>query len=127
MIGSGWLFSAQLNAQAAGNYAFAAWVCAALVAMFVGLCFAKLCMMFPERGLNAKCVSISHGKDFGMVFSFSIWVGLLAMIPTEAQATVQYLTPFIKFTSLYDGSSLTYSGRIAAILILAVYTIANYI
>ncbi|MBK2126148.1 APC family permease [Fangia hongkongensis] len=126
MVGSGWLFSAQLNAQLAGNYAFIAWIGAAFIALIVGLCFAKLCALYPERGLNAKCVSISHGKDFGMVFAFAIWFGLLAMIPTEAQATVQYLSPFIHFTTLYEGASLTASGKLFAIIILAVYFAINY-
>ncbi len=126
MVGSGWLFSAQLNAQLAGNYAFIAWVIAAFIAIIVGLCFAKLCALYPERGLNAKCVSLSHGKDFGMVFAFAIWFGLLAMIPTEAQATVQYLSPFVKFTTLYQGESLTWSGKIFAVIILGIYFIVNY-
>lgn len=126
MVGSGWLFSAQLNAQLSGNYAFIAWMCAAFIAITVGLCFAKLCALFPERGLNAKCVSLSHGKDFGMVFAFAIWFGLLAMIPTEAQATVQYLNPFIKFTTLYHGQSLSWSGKILAVIILSVYFLINY-
>ena len=126
MVGSGWLFSAQLNAQLAGNYAFIAWIGAAFIAIIVGLCFAKLCALVPERGLNAKCVSLSHGKDFGMVFAFAIWIGLLAMIPTEAQATVQYLSPFIKFTTLYHGESLTWSGKAFAVIILGVYFVVNY-
>lgn len=126
MIGSGWLFSAQLNAQLAGNWAFIAWIIAAAIALSVGLCFAKLCQIYPERGLNAKCVSISHGKDFGMVFAFGIWFGLLAMIPTEAQATVQYLSPFIHFTDLYAHDSLTVSGKLFAVIILIIYFGINY-
>jgi len=126
MIGSGWLFSAQLNAQLAGNYAFIAWLGAALIAMAVGLCFAKLCSIYPEHGLNAKCVSISHGKDFGMVFGFAIWFGLLAIIPTEAQATVQYLSPFFRFSTLYENDALTLSGKLFAIAILVVFFVVNY-
>ncbi|QGN80605.1 L-aspartate transporter [Piscirickettsia salmonis] len=126
MIGSGWLFSAQLNAQLAGNYAFIAWIIAAAVAIIVGLCFSRLCILFPERGINAKCTSISHGKDFGMIFAFAIWFGLLAMIPTEAQATTQYLSPFIKFVTLYQNDALTITGKFAALVILLVYFIINY-
>ena len=126
MIGSGWLFSAQLNVQLAGNYAFIAWLGAAFIAMVVGLCFAKLCSLYPEHGLNAKCVSISHGKDFGMVFGFAIWFGLLAIIPTEAQATVQYLSPFFYFSTLYENDALTLSGRLIAIVILMIYFVVNY-
>ncbi|WP_162902123.1 amino acid permease, partial [Facilibium subflavum] len=54
------------------------------------------------------------------------WFGLLAMIPTEAQATVQYLSPFISFTHLYEGNALTFSGRILAIVILMIYFLINY-
>ena len=126
MVGSGWLFSAQLNAQLAGNYAFIAWLLAAIIAISVGLCFARICTLFPERGLNAKCTTLSHGKDFGMVFAFAIWFGLLAMIPTEAQATVQYLSPFIHSVTLYENGALTLTGKLFAIVILAVYFAVNY-
>lgn len=126
MVGSGWLFSAQLNAKVAGNYAFLAWIIAALIAITVGLCFSRLCILYPERGLNAKCSAISHGKDFGMIFAFAIWFGLLAMIPTEAQATVQYLSPFIHFTQLFDHGSLTLSGKLLALIILFIYFMVNY-
>ncbi|WP_077216674.1 APC family permease [Piscirickettsia litoralis] len=126
MVGSGWLFSAQLNAQLAGNYAFIAWVVAAAIAIIVGLCFSRLCTLFPERGINAKCTAVSHGKDFGMIFAFAIWFGLLAMIPTEAQATTQYLNPFIKFITLYEHGSLTIAGKLTALIILLVYFMINY-
>ncbi len=126
MIGSGWLFSAQLNAQLAGNYAFIAWMIAAVIAITIGLCFSRLCALFPERGINAKCTSMSHGKDFGMIFAFAIWFGLLAMIPTEAQATTQYLSPFVHVVSLYDNGSLTIAGKIFALLILVIYFAMNY-
>ena len=126
MIGSGWLFSAQLNAQLAGNYAFIAWMIAAVIAITIGLCFSRLCALFPERGINAKCTSMSHGKDFGMIFAFAIWFGLLAMIPTEAQATTQYLSPFVHVVSLYDDGSLTIAGKIFSLLILVIYFAMNY-
>ena len=126
MIGSGWLFSAQLNAQLSGNYAFLAWICAAAVAIIVGLCFSRLCVLYPDRGINAKCTSISHGKDFGMIFAFAIWFGLLAMIPTEAQATTQYLSPFINFITFYDNGSLTIAGKFFALIILMLYFGVNY-
>lgn len=126
MIGSGWLFSAQLNAKLSGNYSFIAWLISAFIAMAVGLCFSKLCSIYPEHGLNAKCVSISHGKDFGMVFSFAIWFGLLAIIPTEAQATIQYLSPFFHSYVLYENNGLTLPGQLFAIIILIIFFIVNY-
>ena len=50
MVGSGWLFSAQLNAQLAGNYAFLAWVTAASVAVIVAICLASVVKKYPVRG-----------------------------------------------------------------------------
>lgn len=127
MIGSGWLFSAQLSAQISGNYAFLAWCLAAVVAILVGMCFAKLCALHPVRGLNAKCVSISHGSEFGMAFGFAIWFGLLLMVPTEAQATTQYLAPFIaKYVIIYENDSLTIAGKLFAIAILFGYLVVNF-
>ena len=38
MVGSGWLFSSQLVAQKAGNYAFLSWIVAAIIIVGIGLC-----------------------------------------------------------------------------------------
>jgi amino acid transporter len=126
MVGSGWLFSAQLNAKFAGNYSFIAWLIAAGIVSLVGLCFAKICTMYPQRGINVKCTSLSHGKDFGLIFAFCFWFGVLAMIPNESQATVQYLSPFIHFTNLYDGNGLTITGKLFSVLILFIYLLINF-
>jgi len=54
MVGSGWLFSAQLNAKLAGNYAFLAWVLAAILVMGVGLCLSQVVSVFPVRGATSR-------------------------------------------------------------------------
>ena len=55
----------------------------------------------------------------GMEFGFAIWFELLLMVPTEAQATTQYLAPFIaKYVIIYEHESLTIVGKFFEIAIL---------
>ena len=65
MVGSGWLFASQLAAQNAGNYAFIAWIIAAVVIISIGLCFASVVVDYPERGATTKVSAISHNSIFG--------------------------------------------------------------
>ena len=41
MVGSGWLFSAQLTAKHAGNWAFLSWALAAIMILMVAMCCGK--------------------------------------------------------------------------------------
>lgn len=126
MVGSGWLFSAQLNAKLAGNYAFLAWFVAALLALAVGLCLAQVVMAFPVRGVTTRLSALSHNYIFGMPFAFAAWFGLMAMVATEAQATTQYLAaalPQLKF--MVDGSLNTH-GKFFALGILLLFLLINY-
>src|ERR1041385_7549813 len=87
MVGSGWLFSAQLNAKLAGNYAFLAWVLAAILVMGVGLCISQIVSVYPVRGIITRSSALSHNNTFGMPFAFANWFGIMVSIATEAQAT----------------------------------------
>ena len=95
MVGSGWLFSAQLVAQRAGNYAFLAWILAALFIISIALCLSHVITLHSYRGANARITSISHNAAFGIPFAFSAWFGIAVVIATEAQASTQYLAPFM--------------------------------
>lgn len=126
MVGSGWLFSAQLNAQLAGNYSFLAWVLAAIFVVSVGLCLAQVVSVYPVRGATTRSSALSHNSTFGMPFAFANWFGVMAVIGTEAQATTQYLAAAFKSNFLMDNSSLTFSGKIFALVILLIYLLINY-
>ena len=126
MVGSGWLFSAQLNAKLAGNYAFLAWVLAAALVMSVGLCLAQVVAIFPVRGATSRSSALSHNGVFGMPFAFANWFGILVSVSTEAQATTQYLSSAIHSNILMDETGLTITGKIFALCILFVYLIINY-
>lgn len=126
MIGSGWLFSAQLNARLAGNYAFLAWFLAALLVLAVGLCLAHVVAIYPVRGATTRSSSLSHNAIFGMPFAFANWFGLIISVPTEAQATTEYLSAYLKNEILMNNNGLTFYGKLFALVILFFYLIVNF-
>lgn len=126
MVGSGWLFSAQLNAKIAGNYSFIAWILAAMLVMAIGLCLAQVVSIYPVRGATARSSALSHNGVFGMPFAFANWFGLMVTIGTEAQATTQYLAAAIKSDTLMLNNVLTVQGKLFALSILVIYLFINY-
>ncbi|MBX9742410.1 MAG: APC family permease [Chthoniobacterales bacterium] len=126
MVGSGWLFSAQLNAKLSGNYSFLAWLLAALLVMAVGLCLAQVVAIFPVRGATSRSSALSHNSVFGMPFAFANWFGIMICVATEAQATTQYLSAALKNTDLMDNQGLTFYGKLFALGILFLYLVVNF-
>ncbi|MCO1336552.1 APC family permease [Microbulbifer sp. OS29] len=126
MIGSGWLFSAQLTAQYAGNWAFLAWLLAASLVWIVGLCLARVVAIYPVRGALVQASALSHNRIFGMPFAFANWFGTLMVVATEAQATTQYLSSAIDSAFLIENHVLTPWGKALALGILAVYLLINF-
>ncbi len=126
MMGAGWLFSAQLNAKLAGNYAFLAWILAAALVMAVGLCLSQVVSIYPVRGATTRASALSHNSIFGMPFAFANWFGVMAVIATEAQATTQYLTASLGSAIFTDKAGLTFYGKLLAFGILFLYLIINY-
>lgn len=126
MVGSGWLFSAQLNAKLAGDYAFLAWATAACIVLLVGICLAKVVAKYPVRGATTRTSSISHNSTFGMPFAFANWFGIIVAVATEAQATTQYLAAAMQSSLLMENNVLTYKGKFFALIILFIYLVINY-
>ncbi len=126
MVGSGWLFSAQLSAKIAGNWAFLAWVLAAILVLLVGMCLSKVVAVYPVRGATTRSSSLSHNGIFGMPFAFANWFGIMVVIATEAQATTQYLSAASGSSVLMEHGALTYTGKLLALFILFIYLVINY-
>ncbi len=126
MVGSGWLFSAQLTARIAGNWAFVAWILAAILVLFVGLCLSKVVSVYPVRGATTRSSALSHNGIFGMPFAFANWFGVMVVIATEAQATTQYLSAAIGSEVLMQNHALTYGGKFLALGILFLYLVVNF-
>lgn len=126
MIGSGWLFSAQLNARLAGNYGFLGWLLAGLLVVGIGLCFSQVVSVYPVRGATSRASILSHNAIFGMPFSFAGWFGLMVTVATEAQATTEYLSACVKNIGFMGDTGLTLHGKLFATGILFVYLAVNF-
>lgn len=126
MIGSGWLFSAQLNARLAGNYGFLAWMLAGLLVIGIGLCFSQVVSVYPVRGATSRSSILSHNAIFAMPFSFAAWFGLMVTVATEAQATTEYLSACVKNIGFMGDTGLTLNGKLFASAILFVYLAVNF-
>lgn len=125
MIGSGWLFSSQLVAQNAGNYGFISWIVAAVIIIGISLCISSVVTRYPQSGATTRMSAISHNAMFGMTFAFANWFGISVVIATEAQATTEYLAPFIG-DGIMQAGSLTWVGKGVGLLLLCLYLLVNW-
>lgn len=125
MVGSGWLFSPQLAASMSGNYAFLAWILAAIFILCIAYCFSKMFVKYPLRGATARVCSITHNKTFGLPFAFVNWFGIIACVSTEAMATTQYLSPYLG-TNIFHHGKLTILGKLIGLILLGLYLLVNF-
>jgi amino acid transporter len=128
VIGSGWLFSPYKTAAIAGPSALITWVVSGAIMLLLALCFAEVASLYPKRGLSAIIPSLSHNKFFGFPFAIANWLGIVAVIGLEADATIQYLmnlTPHLK-PYLYSNDQLTWAGNSFSIGLVLIYCLVNY-
>jgi len=128
VIGSGWLFSPFKTAAIAGPAALITWVVSGVLMLLLALCFAEVASLYPKRGLSAIIPSLSHNKFFGFPFAIANWLGIVAVIGLEADATIQYLmnlTPQLK-PLLYSHDQLTWAGNSLSIGLVIIYCLINY-
>lgn len=128
VIGSGWLFSPYKTAAIAGPSALITWVVSGGIMLLLALCFAEVASLYPKRGLSAIIPSLSHNKFFGFPFAIANWLGIVAVIGLEADATIQYLmnlTPHLK-PYLYSNDQLTWAGNSLSIALVIFYCLINY-
>lgn len=128
VIGSGWLFSPYKTAVIAGPAALITWIVSGTVMLLLALCFAEVASLYPKRGLSAIIPTLSHNKFFGFPFAIANWLGIVAVIGLEADATIQYLmnlTPHLK-PYLYSNDQLTWAGNSLSIGLVIIYCLVNY-
>ena len=129
MVGSGWLFAAYYAAQYAGPAACLSWIIAAALVLILSLLLAETATMYSLRGFFARLLSISHNNpDLGYIIAISGWLAMVVIIPSEAAATIQYLaTLFPALTPrLFVNEALTPTGIGGVVLLMLLYTLANY-
>src|SRR5690606_32949945 len=90
---------------------------------------AEIAGIFKHKALFSRLLTISHDNpDLGFVIAISGWLGLVIVIPTEASATVQYLSTSIPSFSgyLFQNQQHTLIGNICIIALVVIYSIINY-
>ncbi|MCF6807761.1 APC family permease [Thiotrichales bacterium 19S9-12] len=129
IMGSGWLFASYYAAKSAGpGGAYIAWCLTALIVLIMAIVMAEVATMYPMRGVTTRMSALSHNKTFGIFFAFSNWMGIVAVIPTEAQASIQYLTSISDYaqSNWMINGSLTPEGLFAAFILMLLYLFINF-
>jgi amino acid transporter len=128
IIGSGWLFSAYRTAQTTAGGALFAWVIGGFIVLLVALVIAEIATLYPKRGLFGRALAISHNKDMGYVTALANWFGIVATIPTEAMATIQYLSKASPSWNVYFfvNGDLTGLGLGLVSCLILLYALANF-
>ena len=91
IIGSGWLFAAQLSANMAGPSALLAWLIGGVAVILIGLCYAELGSMIPEAGGIARYPQYTHTTMVSYLMAWAAYLAYVTVPAIEATAAVQYL------------------------------------
>lgn len=128
IIGSGWLFGAWHASAIAGPAAILAWIIGAVVVLAIALAYAEMGAMFPESGGMVRYARYSHGSLVGFMAAWANWISIVAVIPIEAIASVQYMASwsFPWARALMHQGELSTSGLVASAALVLVYFCLNY-
>lgn len=128
IIGSGWLFSSFHSAKIAGPAALLSWIVGAGALLLVALTIAEVGTQFPQSGGIARYLEYTHGSLSGFLSGWLNWLAIVATIPSEAAASIQYLSSIHGFQGLFDPTAGTMSnhGLILASVLMIGYFFLNY-
>lgn len=128
IIGSGWLFGAWRAAGIAGPAAIFAWVIGAFIILAIALTYAELGAMLPESGGIVRYARYSHGSLVGFLSAWANWISIVAVVPIEAIASVQYMASwsFPWAQAMYAHGELTTSGIAMSSVLVVVYFLLNF-
>lgn len=128
IIGSGWLFGAQKGLINAGPSAIISWVIGGACILVLALVHAELGAMYPLSGGSARFPHYAFGGVAGAGFGWFSWLQAVTVAPIEVSALILYLTHYDFAKSwLHSDETLTHSGVIVAILLMAVMCVVNYL
>jgi amino acid transporter len=128
IIGSGWLFGAQKALIVAGPAAIISWVIGGVAILILALVHAELGGMYPVSGGSARFPHYAFGGVAGASFGWFAWLQAATVAPIEVSAMILYAGHY----SWGDGwlksdETLTTSGLIVAIILMAVVTSVNFL
>ncbi|MFJ6744082.1 APC family permease [Streptomyces sp. NPDC091279] len=127
IIGSGWLYGAEKAVTAAGPAAIISWVIGAVAIVLLALVHAELGGLFPVAGGTARYPHYAFGGLAGMSFGWFSWLQAATVAPIEVEAMIGYAGHwgFAKGFEHANGT-LTGSGLIAAVVLMAVFVAVNF-
>lgn len=128
ILGSGWLFAPYQAATIAGPAAIFSWIIASIIVSLLGLCFAEIAGLYPQRGLSAIIPILSHNRHFAFPFAIANWLGVVAVIGLEADATNEYLINLVPHLQpyLFHANHLTLLGNLFSIALVVLFGVFNY-
>src|SRR3954454_17207772 len=128
IIGSGWLFSAQKALIAAGPAAVISWVIGGVAILFLALVHAELGGMYPVSGRSARFPHYAFGGAAGASFGWFSFLQAATVAPIEVSAVINYATHY-SFAQgwLNADQTLTTSGLIIAIVLMAIISSVNFL
>lgn len=127
IIGSGWLLGAFGATAIAGPSALFAWLIGSGIVLILALVHAELGGLFPVSGGTARFPHYAFGSLAGASFGWFSWLQAAAVAPIEVEAALQYAAGNYSWAKgwVHTNHTLTSSGLIIAILLLAVFVVAN--
>ena len=129
MVGSGSLFAAYYASKYAGPISILSWILGAVLSLCIAMLLAEIATMYKDRGLFSRLLGISHkNKDYGFVIAIANWTGLLIAIPSEAMATMQYVSTINASWQQYIfvNGQMTGMGLAGVTALILVYGLINY-
>ncbi len=127
LIGSGWLFGALTAATIAGPSAIIAWVVASIIVGVLALVHAELGGLFPVSGGTSRFPHYAFGSFAGMTFGWMSYLQAAAVAPIEVLAAIEYFSTVHFAKGWYNGTKLTGTGIIVAIILMAIFTFVNLV
>src|SRR3954447_13779129 len=128
IIGSGWLFGAQKALVTAGPAAIISWVIGGAAILVLALVHAELGGMYPVSGGSARFPHYAFGGAAGASFGWFSFLQAATVAPIEVSAVIGYATHY-KFAQgwLHTDSTLTASGLVVAIVLMAIISSINFL
>jgi amino acid transporter len=128
IIGSGWLFGAQKGLVTAGPAAIISWVIGGVAILVLALVHAELGGMYPVSGGSARFPHYAFGGAAGASFGWFSFLQAATVAPIEVSAVINYATHY-SFAQgwLNADQTLTTSGLIIAIVLMAIISSVNFL
>lgn len=131
IIGSGWLFGSAHAAALAGPASIISWIIGAIIILIISLSLIELSTAAPIRmGSIGYYLRYTHGPFASFIAEWTILIGYISTIPSEATASTQYLSnwnfTWTKMLFNTQTHSLTNSGLIVSSILCIIYFLINY-